>query len=272
MQGAADPALSAASVHASGAAGAAGRWRAHFAYAGGYHSIYDMAYHPDIQVKGFFLSLLLVHAWNTMDRLTWNGASWFVSVEFGAVPAVSALCSGWPMAKAGAAWSLIAAGHCRTGCAGPHLKTWPGIITFHNGVARGLSDFSVGVGMAMLYRRWKQTSRRAFTTICPFADSGSCCCSRCFTPSITPAGRTRQLDIWRCPADAGDWSSRSALIAALSPRPLKTRLPQVMGPPWSYAIYMGQTFWLQAIRIFEQAALIPRRTIPFVPGNALSPP
>jgi peptidoglycan/LPS O-acetylase OafA/YrhL len=32
---------------------------------------------------------------------------------------------------------------------------------------------------------------------------------------------------------------------------LKTRIPQVMGV-WSYAVYMGQTFWLQAIRIFEQ--------------------
>ena len=28
-------------------------------------------------------------------------------------------------------------------------------ITFHNGVLRGLSDFSVGVGMAVLYRGWK---------------------------------------------------------------------------------------------------------------------
>ena len=48
----------------------------------GYRSIFDLAYHPDVQTKGFFLSLLLIHAWNTMNSLTWNGASWFVSVEF----------------------------------------------------------------------------------------------------------------------------------------------------------------------------------------------
>ena len=30
-----------------------------------------------------------------------------------------------------------------------------------------------------------------------------------------------------------------------------TKLPRVLGE-WSYGIYMGQTFWLQAIRYFEQ--------------------
>jgi peptidoglycan/LPS O-acetylase OafA/YrhL len=41
---------------------------------------------------------------------------------------------------------------------------------------------------------------------------------------------------------------------------LKTRLPQRMGA-WSYAIYMGQAFWLQTIRLLE-ARLYP-------PDNAM---
>src|SRR6201999_3628559 len=32
---------------------------------------------------------------------------------------------------------------------------------------------------------------------------------------------------------------------------LKTRLAQTLGT-WSYAVYIGQTVWLQAIRLFEQ--------------------
>ena len=62
-----------------------------------------------MSVKGFFLSLFLVHAWNTMNRLTWNGASWFVSVEF-------ALCLLFPLLlwlANGRIWrgfALIAAG------------------------------------------------------------------------------------------------------------------------------------------------------------------
>ena len=76
---------------------------------GGYHSIYDIKYHPDMRWSGFFLSLLLVHAWNTMTTLTWNGSSWFVSVEF-------ALCLMFPVfvwLANGGIWrgfALIAAG------------------------------------------------------------------------------------------------------------------------------------------------------------------
>src|ERR1700712_3899504 len=50
-------------------------------HAGGYLSIFDAKYHQDISVRGFVLSALLVQAWNTMPGLTWNGVSWFVSVE-----------------------------------------------------------------------------------------------------------------------------------------------------------------------------------------------
>jgi peptidoglycan/LPS O-acetylase OafA/YrhL len=34
-------------------------------------------------------------------------------------------------------------------------------------------------------------------------------------------------------------------------RALASRLPRKLGE-WSFGIYMGQTFWLQAIRYFEQ--------------------
>ncbi|HKD48808.1 MAG TPA: acyltransferase, partial [Rhizomicrobium sp.] len=60
------------------------------AHIGGYHSIFDLRYHQDVSAKGFFLSLFLLHGWNTMDRLTWNGVSWFVSVEW-------ALCILFPL-------------------------------------------------------------------------------------------------------------------------------------------------------------------------------
>src|SRR5262245_20792703 len=49
---------------------------------GGYHSIFDLKYHQDVSVKGFWFSVFLIHAWNSMGTLTWNGVSWFVSVEF----------------------------------------------------------------------------------------------------------------------------------------------------------------------------------------------
>ena len=49
----------------------------------------------------------------------------------------------------------------------------------------------------------------------------------------------------------------SALVFALAfdrglvARLLQMRLPQIMGE-WSYAVYLGQTAWLLAIRFFEQ--------------------
>src|ERR1700712_1124435 len=36
---------------------------------GGYHSIFDAKYHQDVSIKGFWLSLFLVQAWNTMEKL-----------------------------------------------------------------------------------------------------------------------------------------------------------------------------------------------------------
>ena len=58
---------------------------------GGYLSIFDIPYHQDITVKGFWLSLLLLHGWNTMERLTWNGVSWSTTQP------VSSRCPIWSL-------------------------------------------------------------------------------------------------------------------------------------------------------------------------------
>jgi peptidoglycan/LPS O-acetylase OafA/YrhL len=49
---------------------------------------------------------------------------------------------------------------------------------------------------------------------------------------------------------------------------LKMRLPQILGR-WSYAVYIGQTFWLLMIRVFEQR-LYPPPTTPVLGTSFLS--
>jgi len=51
-----------------------------------------------------------------------------------------------------------------------------------------------------------------------------------------------------------------AFDRGLVARALQTRLPQVMGE-WSYAVYLGQTAWLLAIRFFEQRLYPPAGTL-----------
>ncbi|HXR94653.1 MAG TPA: acyltransferase [Rhizomicrobium sp.] len=217
------------------------------AHIGGYHSIFDLRYHQDVSVKGFFLSLFLVHGWNTMDRLTWNGVSWFVSVEW-------ALCLMFPMLlwlANGRTWrglALIAAGVAGLTAldliSGAHVGL---DITYHDGVLRGLADFAMGVGFAVLYRAWKPHDRlpdwahsliqlAVFATLlCGIYDTG-------WSHTV--------MDIWTA-------LPMMTLVLALSfdrglfADALKTRIPQVLGR-WSYAVYIGQTFWLLVIRVFEQ--------------------
>ena len=57
----------------------------------GYVSIYDEPYHPINTWPTFVANLFLVQAWNMFPYLSWNGASWFVSVEFLLVPSDPAL-------------------------------------------------------------------------------------------------------------------------------------------------------------------------------------
>jgi len=214
-------------------------------HAGGYASIFDAKYHQDVSVQGFVLSTLLVHAWNTMPSLTWNGVSWFVSVEF-------ALCLLFPALlwlAEGKAWrglALIAAG--LAGLTALLLTSQHGLdITFHNGVLRGLSDFTVGVGLAVLFRRVKARDRlpdwvHSLLQVMLVALLG-------YIIMHTGWSHTR-MDIFTV-------LPLMMLVFALAfdrgivARLLQMKLPQLMGE-WSYAIYLGQTAWLLFIRFLEQ--------------------
>lgn len=225
------------------------------AHIGGYHSIFDLRYHQDVSVKGFFLSLFLVQGWNTMDRLTWNGVSWFVSVEW-------ALCLLFPLflwLANGRAWRgplLIAAGVAGLTALDLTSGVHVGLdITYHNGVLRGLADFAIGVGFAVLYRALKPRDTLpdwAHSLIQLFAVA-------LLVYAIYDTGWSHTVkDIWTA-------LSMMALVLVLSfdrgmvAEALKTPIPQILGR-WSYAVYIGQTFWLLMIRIFEQRLYPPPMT------------
>ena len=224
--------------------------------AGGYVSIFDLPYHQDISAKGLALSLLLVHAWNTMDWLTWNGVSWFVSVEF-------ALCLLFPLllwllrasaVRAAAFVAVGVAGLTLLGMASPHGLD----ITFHNGVLRGLSDFAAGMGMAVLVGKAK--ARGCIPTFVHSALQAVV-----FGLLVLVVFRTgwahTHFDIFTVlplmllvPLLAFD---RGFLASFFKAPPL-----QKLGE-WSYAIYMGQTFWLLTIRYCEQRLYPPPDTLIF---------
>jgi peptidoglycan/LPS O-acetylase OafA/YrhL len=214
------------------------------AQAGGYVSIFDLPWHQDTSIKGFVLSLFLIQAWNTMGSLTWNGVSWFVSVEF-------ALCLLFPLLlwlAHGRVWrgfALIAAG--LGGLIVLLLTSKHGLdITFHNGVLRGLCDFTVGVGMAVLFRSAQGRDLPAWMhSVLQLTLLGL------LAYAITHTGWSHnQLDIFTV-------LPIMALVFALAfdkglvADALKLSLPQKLGE-WSYAVYLGQTAWLLSIRLFEQ--------------------
>jgi peptidoglycan/LPS O-acetylase OafA/YrhL len=214
-------------------------------HAGGYASIFDAKYHQDVSVQGFVLSALLVHAWNTMPSLTWNGVSWFVSVEFALCllfPALLWLAEG----KAWRGFALIGCG--LAGLTALLLTSQHGLdITFHNGVLRGLSDFTVGVGLAVLFRRVKARDRlpdwvHSLLQVMLVALLG--------TIILHTGWSHTRMDIFTV-------LPLMALVFALAfdrgivARLLQMKVPQLMGE-WSYAIYLGQTAWLLFIRFLEQ--------------------
>jgi peptidoglycan/LPS O-acetylase OafA/YrhL len=225
------------------------------AHIGGYHSIFDLRYHQDVSVKGFVLSLFLVHGWNTMDRLTWNGVSWFVSVEW-------ALCLMFPLLlwlANGRIWrgfALIVAGAAGLTVLDLTSGAHVGLdITYHNGVLRGLADFSMGAGFAVLYRAWKPRDHlpdwaHSLIQLSVFA---------ALLYAIYDTGWSHTvMDIWTA-------LPMMTLVLALSfdrgvlADAFKTTIPQTLGR-WSYAVYIGQTFWLLMIRIFEQRLYPPPMT------------
>ena len=224
-----------------------------FADFGGYHSIFDLKYHQDVSIKGLFLSLVLMQGWGFMDRLTWNGVSWFVSVEW-------ALCLLFPFLL------MLAEGSVRRGFAliaaglgllvALDLLSPNGLdITFDFGLLRGLADFTVGVGMAVLYRAWKPRDT--------LPAWGHSLIQLAVTAALLAAiYRTGWSHTHR---DIFTVLPMLALVLALSfdrgivADALKTWLPQRLGE-WSYAIYIGQTFGLLLIRVFAQRLYPPDAT------------
>jgi peptidoglycan/LPS O-acetylase OafA/YrhL len=197
-----------------------------------------------------------VQGWNTLPSLSWNGLAWFVSVEW-------AMCLIFPLLlwlakpQSGQTWrgvALIAAGlgglllllfHSRHGLD----------ITFKDGILRGLCDFTIGMGMAVLFRRWRHAEIRLWVH---HAVQALLILALAWSVTRTGWAHTRN-DIYTVLPIFG-------LILALAfdkgflAQALHTRLPQRLGE-WSYAIYIGQTAWLQAIRFFEQRLYPPADAI-----------
>jgi peptidoglycan/LPS O-acetylase OafA/YrhL len=223
------------------------------AHAGGYASIFELKYHQDVSAKGLVLSLLLVQGWDTMDRLTWNGLSWFVSVEF-------ALCLLFPLIlwlAHGRVWRgfvLAAAG--LAGLLALLFTSRHGLdITFDRGVLRGLSDFSAGAGMAVLFAASKQAR---IPTWVHSAIQILLLALLVYAMTATGWAHTRNDIFTVLPVMALVFAlafDRGVLAGVL-----QTRVPQAMGE-WSYAIYLGQTFWLLLIRWFAQRLYPPPGTV-----------
>ncbi len=208
----------------------------------GHGDAYAHTYKPVMTWPSFFANLALVQAWNIFPWLTWNGVSWFVSVEF-------FLCLAFPVFlwfARGRFWRgvvLIAVGIAglvlllRTSAHGLD-------ITFDYGVARGLADFSVGVGLAVLYRenRWR-LSDSVLT-----AAQGLVLAALVWGIYFTGWSHSHN-DIWTVlPMFALIYVlsfDRGLLASVFQSRPIQT-----MGE-WSYAVYLGQGAWLVMIRFLE---------------------
>jgi peptidoglycan/LPS O-acetylase OafA/YrhL len=215
--------------------------------AGGYVSIYDQPYHPMNTGQGFVASLFLVQAWNILPYLTWNGASWFVSVEFLLCllfPAYLLLSRGGVLRAA----ILIVIGGAALG----YLAQTSGHgldLTFHNGIFRGMAGFAIGVGLSMLYRfgaargvgEWPEGlfSLAQIAAVLLLLDA-IYRTEWAHKPSDLYVALAMDILILTLAFDRG------AVARALQAGPV-LKLGE-----WSYAIYMGQTFFLQLIRYLEQ--------------------
>jgi peptidoglycan/LPS O-acetylase OafA/YrhL len=218
------------------------------ARAGAYVSIFDQPYHPVLTLPTFIANLFLVQAWNLFPSLSWNGVAWFVSVEF-------LLCVLFPLYlfvahKGGVLRGLAIVALGVAGLAALDLKSRHGLdLTFHNGIWRGMSAFGIGVGLEVLFRAAKGSRRPPLPdqlhSLVQLAIVGWLFWAIWFT-----GWSHTHRDIWTV-------LPMFALVFALSfdrgivAASLKTRVPMRLGE-WSYAIYIGQTFWLQFLRFAEQ--------------------
>ncbi len=224
--------------------------------AGGYVSIYDVPYHPMNTWPSFILNLFLVQAWNVLPYLTWNGASWFVSVEF-LLCLLFPLYLAWSRRGLWSALALLYAG----GAALIYLAQTSGHgldLTFHNGIFRGMAGFAIGVSLSMLYRvAMKHGVGELPEGLHSIAQIAM------LLLLLDAIYRTqwahRAADIWVVwPMDA--FVFLLAFDRGIIARALQHAVPQKLGE-WSYAIYMGQTAWLQLIRFFEQRTYPPDTTM-----------
>lgn len=216
-------------------------------YWGGYASIFHQPWGPINTWPSFVANLFLVQAWNLYPVLTWNGASWFVSVEFLLCllfPFYLILSRGrWWMGVAligfGISWLLFLA-----------VSIGHGLdITYHNGIFRGMAGFAIGVGLAMLYRKAKDSGIDRLPEWAFHAAQAVALIYLTWAAYKTGWSHT-VADLWFATA-------LYVLIFVLAfdrgflAKALSGKVPMRLGE-WSYGIYMGQTFWLQAIRYFEQ--------------------
>ena len=218
------------------------------AHAYGYLSMYDVpGYHPRTDFLAFVYNLFLVQSWHVLPYLTWNGVSWFVSVEF-------FLCLIFPVfawiSQRGPATALgmIAFGFAvlilLTDTVGHGLD-----ITFDWGVVRGIGDFSIGVGLSMLYRE-AMAGGAAAQPGSVFSIAQTAALFALFYAIYDTGWSHHPADVWVVPGMAllvfTLAFDRGWLAWLMQRRPLM-RLGE-----WSFAVYMGQTTWLQFLRFVEQ--------------------
>lgn len=217
------------------------------AHAGGYISIFDQPYHPILTWQTFIANLFLVQAWNLFNYLSWNGVAWFVSVEF-------LLCLLFPaylLLAHGKVWRglvLVAAGIA--GLFALNQYSQHGLdLTFRNGIWRGMAAFAVGVGFANLFGAVTSSSRKPMPELLYSLIQLAIVVALLSAIRFTGWSHSHR-DILTVlpmlalvPALAFD---RGVIARVLSARPA-LKLGE-----WSYAIFIGQTFWLQFDRFAEQ--------------------
>jgi peptidoglycan/LPS O-acetylase OafA/YrhL len=225
---------------------------------GGYVSWYHQPYHPMNTWPSFVANLFMVQAWNLFPWLTWNGASWFVSVEF-------LLCLLFPvyvLLSRGGLWrALVLIGVGLASLTLMAQTSGHGLdITYHDGIFRGMAGFAVGVGMAMLYRIARDAGADRVPEWVHSAIQAALIVYFLWATYRTGWSH-RGSDIWTVLAFDGFILSL-AFDRGFLARAMSTGVIHKLGE-WSYAIYMGQTFWLQAAHYFEQRVFPPDNTLVF---------
>jgi len=206
-------------------------------------SIFDQPYHPIVSVGTFVANLFLVQAWNLFPTLSWNAPAWFVSAEF-------LLCILFPI------YAVIARGGRRRGIllfaagiaglaalaatSGEHGLD----ITFDNGIYRGMAAFGCGVGLAVIYRGFRQVDLHLANVLQVGAVAG-------LAFAIWFAGPRHSMN------DVMVAAFEMVLILALAlDKGLVARVfqsaPLTRLGQWSYAIYLVQYPLLQILRTIRQ--------------------